>query len=86
EIVPENPEYSVVEQPVLNPVRTADKPVEHPVEQRFKSVDAGEAYNAKAPAKHLPDTGVSLVMSISTLFVSLFAGFGLSMFKSRRKH
>ncbi len=86
EIVPENPEYSVVEQPVLNPVRTADKPVEHPVEQRFKSVDAGEAYNAKAPAKHLPDTGVSLVMSISTLFVSLFAGFGLSMFKSRSKH
>ena len=86
EIVPENPEYSVVEQPVLNPVRTADKPVEHPVEQRFKSVDAGEAYNAKAPAKHLPDTGVSLVMSISALFVSLFAGFGLSMFKSRRKH
>ncbi|WP_421786244.1 cell surface protein [Gardnerella sp. DNF01204] len=86
EIVPENPEYSVVEQPVLNPVRTADKPVEHSVEQRFKSVDAGEAYNAKAPAKHLPDTGVSLVMSISTLFVSLFAGFGLSMFKSRRKH
>ncbi len=86
EIVPENPEYSVVEQPVLNPVRTADKPVEHPVEQRFKSVDAGEAYNAKAPAKHLPDTGVSLVMSISALFVSLFAGFGLSLFKSRRKH
>ena len=86
EIVPENPEYSVVEQPVLNPVHSSYKPVEHSVEQRFKSVDAGEAYNAKAPAKHLPDTGVSLVMSISALFVSLFAGFGLSMFKSRRKH
>ena len=86
EIVPENPEYSVVEQPVLNPVRPVDKPVEHSVEQRFKAVDAGEAYNAKAPAKHLPDTGVSLVMSISALFVSLFAGFGLSMFKSRGKH
>ncbi|UQA90033.1 InlB B-repeat-containing protein [Gardnerella vaginalis] len=86
EIIPENPEYSVVEQPVLNPVRTADKPVEHSVEQHFKAVDAGEAYNVKAPAKHLPDTGVSLVMSISALFVSLFAGFGLSMFKSRRKH
>ena len=86
EIVPENPEYSVVEQPVLNPVHSSDKPVEHSVEQRFKAVDAGEAYNAKSPAKHLPDTGVSLVMSISALFVSLFAGFGLSMFKSRRKH
>ena len=86
EIVPENPEYSVVEQPVLNPVHSSDKPVEHSVEQRFKAVDAGEAYSAKAPAKHLPDTGVSLVMSISALFVSLFAGFGLSMFKSRRKH
>ncbi|MFU0614136.1 InlB B-repeat-containing protein [Gardnerella vaginalis] len=86
EIVPENPEYSVVEQPVLNPVHSSDKPVGHSVEQRFKAVDAGEAYNAKAPAKHLPDTGVSLVMSISALFVSLFAGFGLSMFKSRGKH
>ncbi|MFU0529577.1 InlB B-repeat-containing protein [Gardnerella vaginalis] len=86
EIVPENPEYSVVEQPVLNPVHSSDKPVEHPVEQSFKAVDAGEDYNVKAPAKHLPDTGVSLVMSISALFVSLFAGFGLSMFKSRRKH
>ncbi|UQA87999.1 InlB B-repeat-containing protein [Gardnerella vaginalis] len=86
EIVPENPEYSVVEQPVLNPVHSSDKPVERSVEQRFKAVDAGEAYNAKSPAKHLPDTGVSLVMSISALFVSLFAGFGLSMFKSRRKH
>ena len=86
EIVPENPEYSVVEQPVLNPVHSSDKPVGHSVEQRFKAVDAGEAYNAKAPAKHLPDTGVSLVMSISALFVSLFAGFGLSMFKSRRKN
>ena len=86
EIVPENPEYSVVEQPVLNPVHSSDKPVEHSVEQRFKAVDAGEAYNAKAPAKHLPDTGVSLVMSISALFVSSFAGFGLSMFKSRSKH
>ncbi|MFW0894304.1 InlB B-repeat-containing protein [Gardnerella sp. Marseille-Q9181] len=86
EIVPENPEYSVVEQPVLNPVHSSDKPVGHSVEQRFKAVDAGEAYNAKAPAKHLPDTGVSLVMSISALFVSLFAGFGLSMFKSRSKH
>ena len=84
--VPENPEYSVVEQPVLNPVHSSDKPVEYSVEQRFKAVDSGEAYSAKAPAKHLPDTGVSLVMSISTLFVSLFAGFGLSMFKSRRKH
>ena len=86
EVVPENPEYSVVEQPVLNPVHSSDKPVERSVEQRFKAVDAGEAYNAKAPAKHLPDTGVSLVMSISALFVSLFAGFGLSLFKSRRKH
>ena len=86
EIVPENPRYSVVEQPVLNPVHSSDKPVEHSVEQRFKAVDAGEAYSAKVPAKHLPDTGVSLVMSISALFVSLFAGFGLSMFKSRRKH
>ena len=86
EIVPEDPEYSVVEQPVLNPVHSSDKPVGHSVEQRFKAVDAGEAYNAKAPAKHLPDTGVSLVMSISALFVSLFAGFGLSMFKSRGKH
>ncbi|WP_422119199.1 InlB B-repeat-containing protein [Gardnerella sp. DNF00354] len=86
EIVPENPEYSVVEQPVLDPVHSSDKLVEYSVEQRFKAVDAGEAYNAKAPAKHLPDTGVSLVMSISALFVSLFAGFGLSMFKSRRKH
>ncbi|RFD76998.1 hypothetical protein AXE75_02750 [Gardnerella vaginalis] len=86
EIVPENPEYSVVEQPVLNPVHSSDKQVGHSVEQRFKAVDAGEAYNAKAPAKHLPDTGVSLVMSISALFVSLFAGFGLSMFKSRGKH
>lgn len=86
EIVPENPEYSVVEQPVLNPVHSSDKPVEYSVEQRFKAVDAGEAYSAKAPAKHLPDTGVSLVMSISALFVSLFAGFGLSMFKSRRKN
>ena len=86
EIVPENPEYSVVEQPVLNPVHSSDKPVEHSVEQRFKAVDAGEDYNVKAPAKHLPDTGVSLVMSISALFVSLFAGFGLSLFKSRRKH
>ncbi|WP_241659927.1 InlB B-repeat-containing protein [Gardnerella vaginalis] len=86
EIVPENPEYSVVEQPVLNPVHSSDKPVEHSVEQSFKAVDAGEDYNVKAPAKHLPDTGVSLVMSISALFVSLFAGFGLSMFKSRRKH
>ena len=84
--VPENPEYSVVEQPVLNPVHSSDKPLEHSVEKRFKAVDAGEAYNAKAPAKHLPDTGVSLVMSISALFVSLFAGFGLSMFKSRGKH
>ena len=86
EVVPENPEYSVVEQPVLNPVHSSDKPVERSVEQRFKAVDAGEAYNAKSPAKHLPDTGVSLVMSISALFVSLFAGFGLSLFKSRRKH
>ncbi|MDK7259447.1 InlB B-repeat-containing protein [Gardnerella vaginalis] len=86
EIVPENPEYSVVEQPVLNPVHSSDKPVEHSVEQSFKAVDAGEDYNVKAPAKHLPDTGVSLVMSISALFVSLFAGFGLSLFKSRRKH
>ena len=86
EIVPEDPEYSVVEQPVLNPVHSSDKPVGHSVEQRFKAVDAGEAYNAKAPAKHLPDTGVSLVMSISALFVSSFAGFGLSMFKSRGKH
>ena len=86
EIVPENPEYSVVEQPVLNPVHSSDKPVGHSVEQRFKAVDAGEAYNAKAPAKHLPDTGVSLVMSISALFASLFAGFGLSMFKYRRKN
>ena len=75
EIVPENPEYSVVEQPVLNPVRTADKPVEHSVEQRFKAVDAGEAYNAKAPAKHLPDTGVSATSTFVISIISLFAGF-----------
>ena len=75
EIVPENPEYSVVEQPVLNPVRTADKPVGHSVEQRFKAVDAGEAYNAKAPAKHLPDTGVSATSTFAISIVSLFVGF-----------
>ena len=75
EIVPENPEYSVVEQPVLNPVRPVDKPVEHSVEQRFKAVDAGEAYNAKAPAKHLPDTGVSATSTFAISIVSLFAGF-----------
>ena len=75
EVVPENPEYSVVEQPVLNPVRTADKPVEHSVEQHFKAVDAGEAYNAKAPAKHLPDTGVSATSTFAISIVSLFAGF-----------
>ena len=75
EIVPENPEYSVVEQPVLNPVRTADKPVEHSVEQHFKAVDAGEAYNAKAPAKHLPDTGVSATSTFVISIISLFAGF-----------
>ncbi|EPI56724.1 InlB B-repeat-containing protein [Gardnerella vaginalis] len=75
EIVPENPEYSVVEQPVLNPVRTADKPVERSVEQRFKAVDAGEAYNAKSPAKHLPDTGVSATSTFVISIISLFAGF-----------
>ena len=75
EIVPENPEYSVVEQPVLNPVHSSDKPVEHSVEQRFKSVDAGEAYNAKAPAKHLPDTGVSATSTFVISIISLFAGF-----------
>ena len=75
EIVPENPEYSVVEQPVLNPVHSSDKPVEHSVEQRFKAVDAGEAYNAKAPAKHLPDTGVSATSTFAISIVSLFAGF-----------
>ena len=75
EIVPENPEYSVVEQPVLNPVHSSDKPVERSVEQRFKSVDAGEAYNAKAPAKHLPDTGVSATSTFVISIISLFAGF-----------
>ena len=75
EIVPENPEYSVVEQPVLNPVHSSDKPVEHSVEQRFKAVDAGEAYNAKAPAKHLPDTGVSATSTFVISIISLFAGF-----------
>ncbi|RFT30918.1 hypothetical protein CG403_01240, partial [Gardnerella vaginalis] len=74
EIVPENPEYSVVEQPVLNPVHSSDKPVEHSVEQRLKSVDAGEAYNAKAPAKHLPDSGSSVAMAINSLFASVVAG------------
>ena len=75
EIVPENPEYSVVEQPVLNPVHSSDKPVERSVEQRFKAVDAGEAYNAKSPAKHLPDTGVSATSTFVISIISLFAGF-----------
>ncbi|WP_373271624.1 InlB B-repeat-containing protein [Gardnerella vaginalis] len=75
EVVPENPEYSVVEQPVLNPVHSSDKPVEHSVEQHFKAVDAGEAYNAKAPAKHLPDTGVSATSTFVISIISLFAGF-----------
>ena len=75
EIVPENPEYSVVEQPVLNPVHSSDKPVEHSVEQHFKAVDAGEAYNAKAPAKHLPDTGVSATSTFVISIISFFAGF-----------
>lgn len=74
EIVPENPEYSVVEQPVLNPVHSSDKPVERSVEQRFKAVDAGEAYNAKSPAKHLPDSGSSVAMAINSLFASVVAG------------
>ncbi|MFP1703649.1 InlB B-repeat-containing protein [Gardnerella vaginalis] len=73
--LPENPEYSVVEQPVLNPVHSSDKPVEHSVEQRFKAVDAGEAYNAKSPAKHLPDTGVSATSTFVISIISLFAGF-----------
>ena len=63
EIVPENPEYSVVEQPVLNPVHSSDKPVEHSVEQRLKSVDAGEAYS-----------GSSVAMAINSLFASVVAG------------
>ncbi|NSX27601.1 InlB B-repeat-containing protein [Gardnerella vaginalis] len=75
EVVPENPEYSVVEQPVLNPVHSSDKPVERSVEQRFKAVDAGETYNAKAPAKHLPDTGVSATSTFVISIISLFAGF-----------
>ena len=75
EIVPENPEYSVVEQPVLNPVHSSDKPVGHSVEQSFKAVDAGEAYNAKAPAKHLPDTGVSATSTFVISIIFLFAGF-----------
>ena len=75
EIVPENPEYSVVEQPVLNPVHSSDKPVEHSVEQSFKAVDAGEDYNVKAPAKHLPDTGVSATSTFVISIISLFAGF-----------
>ncbi|MFW0894314.1 cell surface protein [Gardnerella sp. Marseille-Q9181] len=75
EIVPENPEYSVVEQTVLNPVHSSDKPVEYSVEQRFKTVDAGEAYSAKAPAKHLPDTGVSATSTFVISIVSLFVGF-----------
>ena len=75
EIVPENPEYSVVEQPVLNPVHSSDKPVERSVEQSFKAVDAGEDYNVKAPAKHLPDTGVSATSTFVISIISLFAGF-----------
>ncbi|PKZ58571.1 hypothetical protein CYJ62_04280 [Gardnerella vaginalis] len=73
--VPENPEYSVVEQPVLNPVHSLDKPVEYSVEKRFKAVDAGEAYSAKVPAKHLPDTGVSATSTFVISIISLFAGF-----------
>ena len=72
--VPENPEYSVVGQSVLNPVHSSDKPVEYSVEQRFKAVDAGEAYSAKAPAKHLPDSGSSVAMAINSLFASMVAG------------
>ena len=60
---------------MLNPVHSSDKPVEHSVEQRLKSVDAGEAYNAKAPAKHLPDTGVSATSTFVISIISLFAGF-----------
>ena len=75
EIVPENPEYSIVEQTVLNPVHSSDKSVEYSVEQRFKAVDAGEAYNVKAPAKHLPDTGVSATSTFVISIISLFAGF-----------
>ena len=41
---------------------------------------------AKHAAKHLPDTGVGVAPLFESLFESLFAGFGLSMFKSRRKH
>ena len=75
EIVTENPEYSVVEQTVLDPVHSSDKPVEYSVEQRFKAVDAGVAYNVKAPAKHLPDTGVSATSTFVISIISLFAGF-----------
>ncbi|CQB88120.1 Uncharacterised protein [Chlamydia trachomatis] len=60
---------------MLNPVHSSDKPVEHSVEQHFKAVDAGEAYNAKAPAKHLPDTGVSATSTFVISIISLFAGF-----------
>ena len=41
---------------------------------------------AKHAAKHLPDTGVGVAPLFESLFEFLFAGFGLSMFKSRRKH
>lgn len=60
---------------MLNPVHSSDKPVEYSVEQRFKTADAGEDYNVKAPAKHLPDTGVSATSTFVTSIISLFAGF-----------
>lgn len=41
---------------------------------------------AKHAAKHLPQTGSSLSMTLNALFASLFAGFGLSLFKSRSKY
>ena len=60
---------------MLNPVHSSDKSVEYSVEQRFKAVDAGEAYSAKAPAKHLPDAGVSATSTFVISIISLSAGF-----------
>ncbi|MFU0549741.1 InlB B-repeat-containing protein [Gardnerella piotii] len=51
---------------------------EHPKQQKQPE--------AKHAAKHLPQTGSSLSMTLNALFASLFAGFGLSLFKSRSKH
>ena len=61
EVVPENLTYLV------------DKSVVHSDEQHIKAVDSGEV-NAKAPAKHLPETGSSVAMAMNSLFASVFAG------------